>query len=126
MEESVSNGRGLKFLIIAGSALLDFMGIFHSTGILFISKVVNKSNAEDFIKEIFPVLFLVPSIHLFGLAAFAMATLFIKKGRRTILVITSILIALNMFAAFYLGAVIPGIVLLLSGTCLILAALRKL
>ncbi|NAS14037.1 hypothetical protein [Poritiphilus flavus] len=105
--------------------LLTLMAVFHGSGLKFVTASVVESNSEDFIKDIFPVLFLHTSMHLLGLAVFGLSTLWMREGHNTVLVIISSLIAVSAFAAFYLGALIPGILLLTAGFCFLIARYRS-
>jgi len=97
-----------------GSVFLAIMSLLHGSGIGYVNNLMQESNAEDFLKEIFPVLFAHPSIQLLGLAALGVLTLFMKHETEKVLLFITILIAVNCGLAFYLGATIPGILLLSS------------
>lgn len=125
MEKSVSKPKYYRILIIAGSILLTLMAIFHGSGIKIITNLMRESNSEEFIKEIFPILFLHPSIQLLGLVAFGLSTLYIPGKHKSTLIIISSLVIINSFAAFYLGALLPGILLLISSTCFFIAIFIK-
>ena len=103
-----------KIAHIIGIVLLTALAIFHGSGILYVTEIIAQSNTEDFIKEIFPVLFAHPSFHLLGLAALGVLTLSMKQEARKISVFISILVILNSLFAFYLGAVLPGVLLLVA------------
>ena len=110
---------------IVGCVLLSSMALFHGSGIIYLTEIVQQSNAKPFIKEIFPVLFAHPSIHLFGLAALGILTLFMKHEVGKILLFISILISINAILAFFLNATIPGILLVLSSFVFGLAASKS-
>ncbi|MEM7380221.1 MAG: hypothetical protein AAF361_03370 [Bacteroidota bacterium] len=114
--------RSSKFFVISGCLLLALMAVFHGSGIQFVNAEVTKSNTADFIKEIFPVLFIHPSIHLFGLAAFGALTLRMKDDRKKVLVMISSLIVISSLAAFYLSAILPGLLLLSAAFCFLIAS----
>ncbi len=125
MENTKSHSKSFKFFVVLGSTLLSIMGIFHGSGLKFVSDTMAKSNSEDFIKAIFPILFIHTSIHLLGLAALGISTLWIKDGYKIVLIIISLLILISSFAAFYLTAIAPGVFLLIATCCLITATYSK-
>ncbi len=120
-----SNSRSFNFFVILGCLLLTLMAAFHGSGIQFVNTEVTKSNIADFIKEIFPVLFVHPSIHLLGLAAFGVLTLRMKDSRKGVLVMIASLVVISSLAAFYLSAIIPGILLLTAATCFLMAKYKS-
>ena len=125
MEIPIIHTKTYKVLVFSGSALLILMAVFHASGINYVTEIVMESNADDLIKEIFPVLFLHTSLHLFGLAMFGLATLYLKTGYKNVLMVIASLIVVSAFAAFYLNAVAPGILLLVAASCFILAVCKK-
>lgn len=113
-----------KILCITGSTLLLILGAFHGSGFFYVSEAIEKSNAEAFLKEIVPVLFAHPSIHLIGLSAFGILALFLKQDLRKLTWLLAVLIILDALLAFYLGGMIPGFLLLAAAICFIVAGLR--
>jgi len=111
-----------KILIIIGSILLTVMGIFHGSCIFYVSELMNDSNAEEFLKEIMPVLFAHPSIHLIGLAALGILTLYLKYEAKKILFLLTILIIIDTILAFTVGGLIPGFILSVPAVCFSIAA----
>ncbi|MGI9551031.1 MAG: hypothetical protein ACR2MT_07520 [Aurantibacter sp.] len=114
-----------KVLCWVGSSLLLVMAVFHGSGYIFVKEAIVESNAETFLKEIVPALFAHPSIHLLGLSAFGILAIFLTEGARKVLVLLSVLVATDALLAFYLGGVLPGILLLTSALCFTIAGLRK-
>ncbi len=86
---------------------------------------MQQSNAEPLIVEIFPVLFAHPSIQLFGLAGLGILTLFMKHEIGKILFFISIMVCIDALLAFFLGAAIPGVLLLVSSFVFGLAGIKK-
>ena len=113
--------RNFKISIIIGSALLITMALLHGSGFEYVVDEMNESNAPSFLKEIMPVLFLQPSVHLLGLASFGGITIFLREKARPILVLVAIFIGINLVFAIYLKAYFPGAILLLSLGCFLLA-----
>lgn len=114
-----------KGLCISGSLLLLLMGLFHGSGFFYVSEAIEESNAEEFLKEIVPSLFVHPSIHLIGLATFGILAVFLKQDLRKLTWLLAVLIVLDALLAFYLGGMIPGLVLLAAAVCFMLAGLKK-
>ena len=79
--------RSNKILCIIGSILLLVMAVFSGSGLSWISGEISKSNSEGFLKDVFPVLFIQVSIHLFGLAILGIMTIFLAQGARKVLVL---------------------------------------
>lgn len=115
MEKGLS--KNSKILCVSGSVLLLVMAAFHGSGISYVSDIMSKSNAEPFLKEIMPVLFAHPSIHLIGLAAFGVLAVFMTQDARKVLVLLAIAVAADAALAFYLGGVIPGVLLMAAVLC---------
>ena len=107
--------RYAKGLTIAGSVLLLLMAGIHGSGYNYLTGMMNTSDAPAFIKQIFPVLFAHPSLHLLGLAAFALLTLWMPYEGRKVLFLAATLVILDGVLAFILGGVVPGILLSLAG-----------
>ncbi|WP_166204777.1 hypothetical protein [Pelagihabitans pacificus] len=108
-------------LCLAGSFLLLLMAVFHGSGFWYVSDTIMKSNADGFLKEIVPVLFAHPSVHLAGLAAFGILALFLQTDAKRVLLLLSALVVLDALLAFYLGGTLPGMSLLLGALCFIVA-----
>ncbi len=125
MVRSKKYSRNSKTATIVGSVLLVVMTLFHGSGISYVSDLMQQSNAESFLKEIFPVLFVYPSIHLLGLAMLGILTLKMSQEIRKVLFAIAVLIVINALVAFYLGAIIPGILLLISAFCFLIGGLHK-
>lgn len=104
-----------KTLCIIGSVLLLVMAAFHGSGYAFVTEAILESNAEDFLKQIVPALFVHPSIHLVGLAAFGILALFLKQANK-VLILLAILVIADAALAFYLGGVLPGVMLLATAS----------
>ena len=100
-----------KTLCIIASSLLLFIAAFHGSGIYYINNLVQASDTPDLIKSIFPVLFILPTIQLIGLATFGFIAATMKDQANKILIPLSIFVFLDAVFAFYLGAILPGLVL---------------
>ena len=106
-----------RVLILIGSLLLVIMAIFHGSGFFYVSKAINESNSEEFLKEIVPVLFAHPSIHLIGLSSFGFLTLFLQHDAKKLLLLLSLIVLMDGILAFYLGGMLPGALLSVSAIC---------
>lgn len=114
-----------KLLCWVGSLLLLIMAVFHGSGYSFVKETIVESNAETFLKEIVPALFAHPSIHLISLAAFGILSLYLAEGMRKVVTLVSILVGVDALLAFYLGGMLPGILLLIAAACFAIAGLAK-
>lgn len=105
-----------KQLGITGSIFLLVMAGFHISGIRYGSGLIDNSNAVSFVKEIFPVLFAHPSIHLLGLAALGFLAATMKEAGRKVFLVLGIIVLIDAGFAFYLAFYIPGVLLLIAAT----------
>lgn len=119
MEVKKSKSKVYKILCVSGSVLLIIMAIFHGSGFLYISETIVQSNTEEFLKEIVPVLFAHPSIHLLGLAAFGFLALSLQKESKKVLFLLSLIVIIDGLLAFYLGGILPGVLLSIAAICFI-------
>ncbi len=113
-----------KTLCWIGSALLLLMAAFHGSGLLYITDLIHTSNAEDFLKDIVPVLFVHPSIHLMGLAGFGILAIFLKQDAGKVLFVLSLVVLVDAALAIYLGGMLPGGLLTAAALCFGMAGRR--
>lgn len=97
------------------------MAMFHGSGYFYITDLINESNANGFLKEIVPVLFAHPSIHLIGLAALGFISLYLKYETKKILFLLTILVLADTILAFIVGGLIPGFILAIPAACFSIA-----
>lgn len=115
-----------RLCCIPGSLFLILMGAFHGSSFFYVRETIQESNAEEFLKDIVPALFAHPSIHLFGLAAFGVLALFLKHDLRKVTWLLAILILLDSLLGFYLGGLIPGLLLLVASLFFVFAGLKTI
>lgn len=104
----------VKIATIIGSILLVIMAIFHISGIGYVNNLVQQSNTEPIVKTIFPVLFAHPSVQLFGFAGLGIWTLFSGNGIKNSLLFIAVMVCIDAAFAFYLGAAVPGVLLMFA------------
>ena len=121
----MGNTKITKGSTIVGCSLLTIMAVFHLSGIQYINGLIQQSNSRSFVKEIFPILFVHPSIQLLGLAGLGMLTLFMRYESGKILVFIAIMVLLDSFLAFHLGAILPGILLIFTSIIFLLGGIKK-
>lgn len=121
MVDQKTKSKTTRILILIGSILLVIMATFHASGFFYVSDSINKLNAEGFLKEIVPVLFAHPSIHLIGLAALGVLTLYLKYEAKKILLLLTIMVIIDTILAFNIGGLIPGLILTLPFICFSIA-----
>ena len=114
-----------KISTLIGCSLLITMALFHGSGIFYLSDLVQQSDADPIIKKIFPVLFAHPSIQLFGLAGLGIVTFFMKHEIGKILLFIAILVLVDSVLAFFLGAMLPGLVLVLTSSVFGLGGIKS-
>ena len=102
----------IKISCTVASILLLVIGLFHASGIAYINEMVQTSNVAELVKNIFPVLFIAPSTQLIGLGVIG---LFAIKAHPNyhILFTLAALVLFNAIFAFWLNALIPGVVLMI-------------
>ncbi len=125
MESQQKTSKVFKVLCIVGCSLLLVMSLFHGSGFFHVKELITQSNAEGFLKDIVPVLFAHPSMHLIGLAIFGVLALSLGKEAKKVLWLLSALIIADALLAFYLGGIIPGVLLLTAAFCFIIASDRQ-
>jgi len=116
-----STGRKSKILCLIGSSILFIIAVFHGSGFNYVNSLVLSSDVPDFIKEVFPVLFILPSLQLLGLATFGFIAPYLKDTVHKILIPLSIFILADAALAIYLDALIPALVLALSACLFVLS-----
>ena len=114
-----------KIACAFGIVLLLVMAAFHGSGFFFVSEAITSSNAEPFLKDIVPVLFAHPSIHLLVLAGFGVLAFFLSRDARKLLVLIGIAVFADAGLGFYLGGMIPGSMLSAAALCVVFAALGR-
>lgn len=105
------------WLCIVGSILLLIMGLFHLSGLNWISGEIAASDAKPFLKDVFPALFVHVSIQLIGLAALGCSLIFCRSGVRVIAVFIATMVAANTALALWLGAYPPSVLLACAAIC---------
>lgn len=125
METTYTISKTSKIFCWIGNTLLIIMALFHGSGFYYVKEMITQSNAKDFLKDIVPILFAHPSIHLIGLAAFGILSLSLGKESKKVLGLLSIFIIIDALLAFYLGGILPGCLLLAAALFFILAGFRK-
>ena len=114
-----------KWSVILACLLLLFMAAFHGLGFSYIKHEIYSTNAEGFLKEIVPVLFLHPSIHLIGLAALGALTLYLNNISSKVQFLLAVLVMIDAGLAFYLGTLMPGILLTTAALLFFVAGWNK-
>jgi len=121
----MTNSKTTKTLTILGSTLLLIMALFHASGLFYVTGLIQQSNVESFIQEIFPVLFAHPSVQLLGLSGLGIVTLFMTHEIKKVISFIVIMVLINALFAFYLEAILPGILLVLSSALFALGGIKS-
>jgi len=114
-----------KIFTIIGIVLLIVMGAFHGSGINYVNGLITESNADDLLKAIVPVLFAHPSIHLIGMAGMGVLTFFMKHEQGKVLFAIGLFILVDAALAFYLGGILPGVLLSSAALSFIFAGIKS-
>ena len=101
--------------------MLLIMALLHGSGFAFVVGAMNESNARDFLKDIFPVLFAHPSIQLGGLAVLGLVCSRRLIAMRPALMVVAVLVAIDAGLAFLLSALVPGLLLTAAAACFLAA-----
>jgi hypothetical protein len=114
-----SSSKSIRALCTVAGGLLIVMGIFHGSGINYVNGLVQESDVSQLVKRVFPVLFILPSFQLIGLGIIGLLA---SKHpvRPSILLTLSLLVMVDAVLAFWLNALLPGIVLFIP--CLLYGA----
>lgn len=103
------------------SILLLIIGLFHGSGINFINGLVQESDVSQLVKNVFPVLFISPSIQLIGIGVIGLFAVN-ENVNYKILFTLSVLVLMDVIFAFWLDALIAGIILLIPAAIYLVAA----
>ena len=114
-----STPKPAKQLIWIGSLLLLLPAALHISGFSYVTEKMQASNAASFLKEIMPMLFAVPTVHLVSLATFGILSTYLKSNNNLLLAPVVIFVGINGVFAFYLAAYLPGAIMALSCACLL-------
>jgi len=95
----------------------------HGSGYGYLTEQMNQTNASDFLKEIFPVLFIMPSLYLSLLAAFGVLAIAKPQARRMICFMLAPAVMIAGALALMLGEWLPLIVMMAGGGVFLAAAL---
>lgn len=114
-----------SLLSLIAITLLLFMGAFHLSGTTYIIGLMQESNAKDFLKSIFGVLFVHPSLHLIMLTVLAIITRSLKGQTWKIYYFIGGCVLVDGIVAFYLGAILPGILLLLPAIAFLYIGMKQ-
>ncbi|MEL6688195.1 MAG: hypothetical protein AAFP97_11330 [Pseudomonadota bacterium] len=116
--------RTAKIVIIAGVTLLLLMAGLHISGVGLVTDRMAQSDAPDFLKSIFPVLFISASLQLVALAAFGGAALKYPVARRGLSSLVALFALINAGFALFLAHWVPAGILGLATVCFSLVALK--
>ena len=125
MTDAKRISKASKIFCLIGSAFLLLIGAFHGSGFFYVSEAIQKSNAEDFLKDIVPALFAHPSIHLIGLAVLGILALFLKEDIRKLTWALAVLVFIDALLGFYLGGPIPGLLLTIAALCFVVSGYKS-
>lgn len=114
---SISCALGVLF-ILAIAAL-------HASGFNQFTAEMNESNASAFLKDMFPVLYVMPSLFLLTLAAFGALALYSQRSRRAICLILAPAVIAAGALALLLGEWVPLVVMTLGGGLFAIAGLTS-
>ncbi|WOE76435.1 hypothetical protein [Alterisphingorhabdus coralli] len=110
---AISCALGIVFVLAIAALHISGFGEFTSQ--------MNASNASDFLKDMFPILYIMPSLYLCALAIFGMLALAMPAMRKPICLILSVAVFSCGALALLLNEWIP-VVVMGAGALLFLAA----
>ncbi len=100
-----------KIFSLAGAVLLLFMAAYHGSGVADVSADLMQSDAPDYLKNIFPVLFLNTSLYLGTLAVFAGFAAVSASAARGLNALIAVSALANAGLGAYLNEWLPAAVL---------------
>jgi hypothetical protein len=92
-----------KLVSATGGVLLLFMAAYHGSGVVGITADITQSNAPDYLKTIFPVLFMNTSLYLATLSVFAFYSIFAGSAARGLTAIIAVSSIANAGLGAFLG-----------------------
>ncbi len=99
-----------------GIAFVLAIAALHISGFDHYTSQIRESDASDFLKDMFPILYAMPSLYLLTLGAFGVLALFAPTARRPICLILAVAVVAAGALALMLGEWIP--VAVMSGGAL--------
>jgi hypothetical protein len=114
-----------RAITITGSVFLLMIAILHSSGAEYLIEQMQASNVNPLVKNIFPVLFIHPTIQLVALAVLGLILTFQRTPVKLIWLWLAGTVLLDALLAFFLKAWLPGLILLLPVGCYIMGYFRK-
>ena len=114
---SISCALGVLFVLA--------IAILHATGFERFTNEMNQTDASTMMKDMFPVLYLMPSLYLAALAAFGVLAMLDRRSRRSICLILAPAVLLAGALALLLGEWLPLVVMGVGAGFFALAALMK-
>lgn len=97
----------------------------HISGLPHYSEQINQSNASDFLKSMFPVLYAIPSLYLAVLAIFGFVALSTPTAFRRICFVLAVAVFAAGLLALLLGEWIPVVVMGGGAALFVISALTQ-
>lgn len=110
---------------LIASAFLFTMGILHLSGINYFKDLVLSSDLSPMIKDVFPVLFALPSLQLIGFSIVGAMEIFSRGDSSKVFRLLSLLVFLDAIVAVYLGVWLPAILLFIPAGLFLILCYRK-
>lgn len=108
-----------------GVLFVSTIAVLHGSGFGRFSAEMNQSNASDFLKGMFQVLYILPSLFLVVLAAFGVLAIFNDKARAQICIILCPAAIAPGASALLLAEWVPLVIMTLGGALFAVAALTS-
>ncbi len=104
--------KSIKVSTIVAAILLISVGLFHASGLSWLTSEVAQSNAPEMIKEVFPILFIHVSIQCVGLACLSVLSIRFVNAHKLICYFVGVMVVVNAGLAVWLSAYPPAVVLM--------------
>ncbi len=114
-----------KITTVIAAILLLSVGLFHASGLLWLTSEVAASNVPTMIKDVFPVLFIHVSIQCAGLASLSIFSLKFGNAHKLISYFVGVMVVINAGLAIWLSAFPPAMVLMVIAALYFYSAFKS-
>ncbi|MEL6322834.1 MAG: hypothetical protein AAFQ84_01230 [Pseudomonadota bacterium] len=108
-----------------GVVFVSAIAMLHGSGFGTFTAEMNETNASDFLKDMFQVLYAVPTVFLLTLAAFGVLATLNRRMRRPVCSILCPAVVATGALALVLGEWVPLVIMTLGGSLFAVAALTS-
>jgi len=114
-----------KYITVIGAFLLAVVGLFHGSGLSWLTEKVTVSNVNSMVKNIFPILFIHVSIQCIALAILSIISLKYSTTHKLVSYFIAMMVSINALFAIWLSAYPPAAVLIIIAALYFFAAYKS-